>query len=663
MGAAGSTNSFQWNNAGAFAGGGTGRLRKVDTNNVTNNNGLSDDTNVFFGELCGVALSHTAFTTMFGYRVAQNYIGGDENSFFGSDICTQIAGGYNGSSIFSSGESFNWIENTYICAFGYKLGYTDTGATISDPATEICVFGSASLQYQSGVTYDIQLQTECIFGHGVRTEIVDNVGGRFHNVFFGAHIFSTNNCPDETTIVGYRACYFTNGSDFRYGFNTSTVIGAKSMSDSSNPTVLHLDTPILLIGHEAGYSNVATQFSTFIGYRSGYFFRETDVQQGVTVQNTFIGNEISADTSAAGFQGIANTYIGRRTAYATSTNNYNVAIGYLAFQNSTGDNNNFNVIVGYAAGASVTSSQEGNVLLGSSANTTASNVVAIGQGASANSNGNVAIGQGASATGINSIAFGRLASVSGESSIAYGVCAGNRNILFGGTADEYNNICFGAASFESGNGNRNVVIGRGSMNSLVAGNDDSVTVGANIFNVGTHGRDVCIGFGAGVSSITGGTLTSSNMIAIGYQTRPRTGAAPASETQNPANIICLGNSSITNIYAQVTSITAISDARDKKNISEFSLGIEFIKKLNPVTFTWDMRDGGLKDVDSCGFIAQDVAEALKDCGAKDLGIVHGEGGEQMQLSEWKIFYAVIQGIKELSERNKMMREKLDLAGL
>ena len=52
------------------------------------------------------------------------------------------------------------------------------------------------------------------------------------------------------------------------------------------------------------------------------------------------------------------------------------------------------------------------------------------------------------------------------------------------------------------------------------------------------------------------------------------------------NQIALGNTSITAIVAQVTSITAYSDNRIKRDVRDSELGLEFIKELRPVSYRW-----------------------------------------------------------------------------
>ena len=76
----------------------------------------------------------------------------------------------------------------------------------------------------------------------------------------------------------------------------------------------------------------------------------------------------------------------------------------------------------------------------------------------------------------------------------------------------------------------------------------------------------------------------SNTIDIGYNAHPSGGGASDECT--------LGNGSITALRANQTSISSLSDRRDKANIEDLpdEAGMAFIKSLSPKTFKWDRRE-------------------------------------------------------------------------
>lgn len=75
-----------------------------------------------------------------------------------------------------------------------------------------------------------------------------------------------------------------------------------------------------------------------------------------------------------------------------------------------------------------------------------------------------------------------------------------------------------------------------------------------------------------------------------------------------SNQVVLGNANITEIRAQVTSITAISDLRKKKDVAESELGLSFINSLRPVQYRFNNGDDTLR----YGFIAQETEKALPE---------------------------------------------------
>ena len=75
-----------------------------------------------------------------------------------------------------------------------------------------------------------------------------------------------------------------------------------------------------------------------------------------------------------------------------------------------------------------------------------------------------------------------------------------------------------------------------------------------------------------------------------------------------SNSIVLGNRLISRIFANVATITGISDRRRKKDIRalDTDLGLDFIEKLKPVSYRFNNGD----ETERYGFIAQDLEGAL-----------------------------------------------------
>ena len=321
---------------------------------------------------------------------------------------------------------------------------------------------------------------------------------------------------------------------------------------------------------------------------------------------------LGVDVFAALTSGDNNVAVGFAALDANTTGSDNVAVGYNALTASTTATKN--TAIGYSAGEAITTGDrnitigynsgklidEGikNVAVGSyslDANTTGDSNVAIGQsalGANTTADSNVAVGGAALAantTGANNVAVGGNAltlNTTGASNTAVGTSALAANTTASNnTAMGYNAL--GAVT----TGENNVVLG------FRAG--QAITTG---------GRNTCIGEGSGITGSPSGNLTTES------------------------NIMCLGDDNLGTLFCTQGTINT-SDVRDKRNITDFSNGLDWINKMKPVTYQWDRRswyvdedatpedilavktDGSLtKPKVEVGLIAQDVLEIEKEHG-------------------------------------------------
>jgi len=138
-------------------------------------------------------------------------------------------------------------------------------------------------------------------------------------------------------------------------------------------------------------------------------------------------------------------------------------------------------------------------------------------------------------------------------------------------------------------GNFNVALGYESGFKLITSGHENTFVGSYA------------GYYNGSSSTANGITTGINNTAIGFA------AYPTSATVN--NEFTLGNGSVDNLRCNDTSISALSDERDKTNIVDVPLGLDFINTLRPVAFDWDRRDGSNVGKKDFGFIAQELKTA------------------------------------------------------
>jgi trimeric autotransporter adhesin len=224
-----------------------------------------------------------------------------------------------------------------------------------------------------------------------------------------------------------------------------------------------------------------------------------------------------------------------------------------------------------------------------------------------NNNANTACGTNAdnSDSGYNNAAFGyhALNSNTGGDNTAGGAYALDSN-----TTGLQNTAGGKAALYSNTTGSDNTATGYRALYSNTEGGNNTA-IGEEALYGNTGGDNSALGYEAGYGNTTGLANTF-----IGYQARPNAGAyrngtaLGNGAVVTASNSIVLGNASITKIYAKVTSITAISDRRLKKDIAALdpALGLAFIEKLKPVSYRFKNGD----ETQRYGFIAQDLEQAL-----------------------------------------------------
>ena len=119
------------------------------------------------------------------------------------------------------------------------------------------------------------------------------------------------------------------------------------------------------------------------------------------------------------------------------------------------------------------------------------------------------------------------------------------------------------------------------------------------------------------------------------------------EDKPPSNEFVLGNGNTSNLRCNDTSISSLSDRRDKTDIVDLPTGLNFLNTLRPVKFKWQTRDGNIKDGKiRAGFIAQELQEAQKDFDFLDL--VMDNNPDKLEAKQEHLIPVLVQAIKELS---------------
>ena len=124
------------------------------------------------------------------------------------------------------------------------------------------------------------------------------------------------------------------------------------------------------------------------------------------------------------------------------------------------------------------------------------------------------------------------------------------------------------------------------------------------------------------------------------------------------NEITLGISNIATLRCQVTTITALSDERDKTDITDLDAGLDFINCLRPVDFTWNMRDGGKVGIPDVGFIAQELQQAQITNNKVIPQLVMDENPDKLEAGYGALLPVMVKAMKELSAKNDALEARL-----
>lgn len=169
-------------------------------------------------------------------------------------------------------------------------------------------------------------------------------------------------------------------------------------------------------------------------------------------------------------------------------------------------------------------------------------------------------------------------------------------------------------------GSSNVAVGQNCLTNNTTGNYNVSLGRQSLFNNTTGINNTAIGYSANFNGVS-----YSNTTAIGNS---------ANVTSN--NYIRIGNTSVTQIAGQV-SWTAASDGRIKTNVQENVPGLDFIKKLRPVTYRFNTKaqneilgikeetadypgKNDIENITQTGFIAQEVEAAAAQSGFDFSGV-------------------------------------------
>ena len=250
-------------------------------------------------------------------------------------------------------------------------------------------------------------------------------------------------------------------------------------------------------------------------------------------------------------------------------------------------------------------------------------------------------------TGNSNTAIGAL-TLRSNTTAANNTAVGHNSSVHNTTGVNNTSIGYSSLLGQSGltTGSGNTAIGMQVLNQITTGNSNTGLGVSAGFSITTGTTNTCLGAQSAALLTTG-----SNNIAIGHDSQVT--------TPTTSNSITLGNGSNTILRCAVTSITSLSDARDKKEITELSAGLDFVNTLKPVEFVWDDRnEDGRHDVKDFGFIAQDLKQSQEDIELADtLKLVYEENPEKLEASYGKLIPILVKAIQDLTAKVEALENK------
>lgn len=371
-------------------------------------------------------------------------------------------------------------------------------------------------------------------------------------------------------------------------------------------------------GFHAGKVNTA-QDNTFIGYLSG-------TSNGVGLANTFVG----ARSGALNIKGEKNTFIGMQAGMKNTAGNSNVFVGMEAGLNNLSGwaNTYLGATAGHANVAGVN-----NTLIG------------FESGFSNAANNNTFLGHQSGYSNEN-----------GANNTFIGISAGFKN-----KAGAYNTFAGSNAGFSNAGGSENAFFGNSAGKENIGGNNNAYFGNWAGSNLKSGSNNTFLGYAAGgndnlINATAVGALakvTQSNSLVLGNNANVGIGVS------SPTYQLHLSTSSAAKIGSSTWGV--ISDKRLKKDISEFTDGLQALKQINPVWFSYNGQAGIRETRKFVGVIAQEMQKvAPYTVGTFTYKDSLGNKTEYLDYDANAVTYIVINALKEqqamIEQKNSEIQE-------
>jgi len=554
--------------------------------------------NSVLGTLAGFNITTGYRNTLMGDCAGCSLVSGYQNTMIGSSAGRQNTGNLNGFIGYQSGEYNTGSSNIFI---GQCSGRGCTTGTNSG-GCNIAIGNQSGECIESG-THNLFIGNSSGQGTSARTITGSN------NLFLG-------NCAGKQIGPGSSNIAIGNCAAYNIRCGDGNIIIGKDSACTSE-----------LLAAESDYVNnnvVIGSCSFNMGLNAAATCRADC--------NVIIGNCAVTDASASPMGAVV---IGHSAARAIRSV-CNVAGG---------------VYIGWQSGYSQTTNAETNTYIGTCAGrcaTTASGNTLIG----------LCAGHPITSGGCNTI-IGHCAGYNAKTTMAKTTIMGVNTQAACSVTD---NVAIGGFS------------GTGACRNTVVGN------GAGICNTFNGNENVFVGYYAGTCNVTGSTPncnvyigqcagggTGCNNIAIGWCSGKGTKGLK-DLSANISDAIVIGNTCINNFYTKMSTsgsglavqwnsstyelIATSSSRRYKENIRPFLSGLDYVLKMNPVTFTYIERPEETDPI--LGLIAED----LDEIGLTEL-VNYNNDNLPESINYDKISVVLINAVKELDGEIKKSLAKLE----
>lgn len=494
-----------------------------------------------------------------------------------------------------------------------------------------------------------------------KRSLTNNLSGEFNTAIGNGALYWNYN-GNQNVAIGHLALAYNNGCSTCFGGDGNTAIGNKALSANTNGS------RNVAVGYQTLNNSISGSDNTAIGNEA--------INTGVNGTTNGFGND---GNTAYGYhsgyyilEGMRNTGFGSESMWADNCNTVgsdNVAFGYRTLFRGKQVSNNYLAPYG---------DHESNTALGANSMTNCA-IVGTNSGdfvASENTavgyHNLAKIGGGRKNT---TIGYDMMPNARGfiDISTSFPINWGCNNVAIGGgpsaltaCTEGYENVGIGKVMIGIQYPIENVAVGHGfdqyvnSSAATRANTSRNTSIGLVNFEMQTTGKwNTAIGYGG---DCLGGTWN--NVTCIGLWARA-----------SGNDWIQIGNSNLTCAETE-NWWNLTSDGRFKFNIKEDIKGLEFIRRLNPVNYTYDKAEDQkfqmeflpdtIKDlfrnyVDLSnanqrytGFIAQEVANAGKESGMA----YHGACEPENEHQRWALNYCnmVMPLIKTIQEQQTFLAQ-------